>query len=122
MCESKTMRVIGAIDLDDDWMYFSDYDTENLSVTYDLNHAADLSNDDQEICIQCFRRCIDEHPEVEWKILDVVTTVSEVFTDDVSITEYRQKSGLAKLNQREIKALGLDMIQVYIKTKFHESN
>lgn len=94
-----------------------------VSTGYELEDATDLSNHTKEDIYELFLKFQEFHEDYDCELVRITTkvTVEDVETDDDTIKELRQKFALSKLNERDIKALGIANIATYIKTKFHNA-
>lgn len=126
--DSKTALVIRYKDYDDEYVYVGglyngQYDTPSITGVYEFDDAMDFSEQPKEHIVQVYDQFQNENEErdVELVRITVKTTIEDITEDDEEFKELRQKSALAKLTERDIKALGLVPIAVYIKTKFHNS-
>ena len=104
-------------------LHTGNYDVPSIADAYSFEDAMDFSEQPKELITQIYDQFQNENEErdVELVRITVKTTVEDITEDDEEFKELRQKSALAKLTERDIKALGLVPIAVYIKTKFHNA-
>lgn len=126
--DSITALVIRYKDYDGEYVYVGglltgNYDGLNIADAYSFEDAMDFGEQPKELITQVYDQYQKENDErdVELVRITVKTTVEDITEDDEEFKELRQKSALAKLSERDIKALGLVPIAVYIKTKFHNA-
>lgn len=126
--DTITALVIRYKDYDGEYVYVGGlrsgvYDEPHLDDVYSFEEAMDLSDQPKELITQVYDQYQKENEEREVELvrITVKTTVEDITEDDEEFKELRQKSALAKLSERDIKALGIVPIAVYIKTKFHNA-
>lgn len=116
------------IDSDGDEGYVSYvYDSASrdptFNTTYNLNDAGDMSNHSYAEMTRLFyhyQREID-YATCHIKKIKTIMEVEEIGIDDDEMREIRQRIAIGKLNETDIKALGITNIATYIKTKFHNT-
>lgn len=128
----QTVTVIRYLDDEGDYVYLcnawktyddSDY-TWRCTCAYTLEEAMDLSDRSDTERLEMFMGFQEYYDDVNAEIVRVVTTVETEDLTDVDEGDYRemrQRIALKKLNENDIKALGIVNIATYIKTKYHNS-
>lgn len=126
--DTITALVIRYKDYDGEYVYVGGlrsgvYDEPHLDDVYSFEEAMDFGDQPKELITQVYDQYQKENDEREVELvrITVKTTVEDITEDDEEFKELRQKSALAKLSERDIKALGIVPIAVYIKTKFHNA-
>jgi len=94
-----------------------------FSSTEQVELALDLSEKTIEEQVRIFSQFQEENPESDCKIVSITINIirEEMSLEEDAYREARQKIALAKLNEGDIKALGIMNIHTYIKTKFHNA-
>lgn len=126
--DTITSLVIRYKDYDSEYVYVGGirtgaYDEPHIDDVYSFDEAMDFDEQPKEIITRTYEQYQKENEgrDVELVRITVKTTVEDITEDDEEFKELLQKSALAKLSERDIKALGLVPIAVYIKTKFHNT-
>lgn len=93
-----------------------------FSTSYDIAYAEHISDDPDEL-LKLFYHFASEYEDYPCKLIRVTETteMAEMEINDDEMREVRQRIALSKLNEGDIKALGIGNIATYIKTKFHGS-
>lgn len=126
--ETKVITVIRYKDYDDDYVYVASnepraYGDIYINESYDIEGAKDFVDDSVETIANVYNQFQDENPGRDCEVVRITTetTIEEIMEDDDTFKELRQKTALAKLTEKEIQALGLTSIAVYVKTKYHNA-
>lgn len=116
------------LDTDGDYVYVSRVSDNHeggyyINVAYNLDEAYDFVNTDKEELMKILEGFQDYYDDMDCEVVKITirTTTEDIMMDDPEFKELRQKHALDKLTEKEIKALGLVPIAVYIKTKFHNA-
>lgn len=126
--KTHTSTVIRYKDYDNDHIYVGtvstgSYDSLYINESYTLEDAFDFSDQDSEYIVSIYDQFQRDNPSFECEVvrITVKTTIEDVMDGSDVYKELRQKTALSKLTEKEIKALGLTNIAVYIKTKYHNA-
>lgn len=125
---TNKVLVIRFLDDDGDYVYVSgvnDHDYSELYVydAYTLEDAMNFDGEGEERLMDVCQAFQTQHDDKDCEIVRITTTtvIEDIMEDSETFKELRQKNALAKLSEKEIKALNLVPIAVYIKTKFHNA-
>lgn len=107
--------------LEEAWL--DGYGGYGFSSTEQVELALDLSEKPLEEQIKIFAQYQEENPDFECKIVTITISITreEMSLDENEYREARQRLALEKLNEGDMKALGVMNIFTYIKTKFHNA-
>lgn len=126
--ETKTTTVIRFLDTDNEYVYVSGtnevaYDRLHCYDAYSLEDAEDYSDQSKERIAEILEAFQDQNVDHECEVVRITmkTTIEDIMENDDVFKELRQRGALAKLSEKEIKALNLTSIAVYIKTKYHNA-
>ena len=125
---TKTVLVIRFLDDDGEYVYVSGVnDTQYTEMfvheAYDLEDAQNFEGESEERLIEICEAFQRDHDDKDCEVVRITTktTVEDIMENNDVFKELRIKNALAKLSEKEIRALNLVSTAVYIKTKFHNA-
>jgi hypothetical protein len=128
MSTKKTKTVITTIrykDCDGDYVYLAsswkDIDEWRVNSAYQIEEAQDVSEMSSDEQMELYIAFSEYYEGEAVELVRITTTIEEDDLTDVDEGEYRelrQRIALRKLNDTDIRALGIMNIATYIKTKY----
>ena len=126
--DTTTSLVIRFLDDDGEYVYVSgvnDHDYTEIFVheAYELADAENFEGADDERLMEVCEAFQREHEDKDCEIvrITVKTSIEDIMENNDVFKELRIKNALAKLSEKEIRALNLVSTAVYIKTKYHNA-